>query len=160
MTNLRIGFGLDAHRLIEGKKLMLGGISIPFEMGLEGYSDADVLLHALCDALLGAAALGDLGVYFSDKDNVFKDLESSFFLEKVAGMIRNSGYEVGNIDTTLVLQRPKIQPYVSEMRKHIAGVLNIDISQVSVKATTTDGLGYEGREEGIAAYASVLITKK
>jgi len=160
MTDIRVGFGFDAHRLAEGKKLMLGGIYIPFEKGLEGHSDADVLLHAICDALLGAAALGNLGVHFPDKDDSYRAIESSFFLDRVVGMIRSAGYEVGNIDTTLVLQRPKIQPYVSEMRKHIAGVLNIDISQVSVKATTTEGLGFEGREEGITAYASVLIIKK
>ena len=159
MPDIRVGFGFDAHRLAEGKKLMLGGIYIPFEKGLDGHSDADVLLHAICDALLGAAALGDLGVHFSDKDDSYRDLESSFFLDRVAGMIRDAGFMVGNIDTTVALQKPRIQPYVLKMRRHIAGVLNIDVSQVSVKATTTEGLGYEGREEGIAAYASVLITK-
>ena len=157
--DFRIGFGFDAHQFVEGRKLMLGGVLVPFEKGLAGHSDADVLLHAVCDALLGAAALGDLGVHFSDKDDSYRDLESSFFLDRVAGMIRNSGYKVGNIDSTIVLQKPKIQPYIPRMRKHIAGVLNIDITQVSVKATTTEGLGYEGREEGIAAYASVLIHK-
>ena len=159
IPDIRIGFGFDAHPLAENRKLMLGGVFIPNGKGLAGHSDADALLHAICDALLGAAALGDLGVHFSDKDDSYRDLESSFFLDRVAGMIRYAGFKVGNIDTTVVLQRPKIQPYVLKMRKHIAEVLNIDISQVSVKATTTEKLGYEGREEGIAAYASVLIMK-
>lgn len=157
MPDFRVGFGFDTHPLVEGRKLILGGVFIPFEKGLAGHSDADVLLHAICDALLGAAALGDLGVHFSDKDNAYKDIESSIFLDRVAQMIRDAGYKIGNIDTTVVLQKPKIQPYILKMRKHIAEILSIDLMQVSVKATTTEGLGYEGREEGISAYATVLI---
>jgi len=159
MSDFRVGFGFDAHPLTSGRKLILGGVLIPFEKGLLGHSDADVLLHAISDALLGASALGDLGVHFPDKDDNFKDRESSFFLKSVAEMIANAGYKVGNIDSTLVLQRPKIQPYIAAMRKNIASGLNIDVSQVSVKATTTEQMGFTGREEGIAAYASVLIQK-
>lgn len=159
MEDFRVGFGFDAHPLVDGRRLMLGGIYIPFEKGLDGHSDADVLLHAISDALLGAAALGDLGFHFPDKDDTYRDLKSSVFLDRVAGMIRNAGYKVGNIDSTLVLQKPKIQPYISKMRKAIAEILNIDISRVSVKATTTEGLGYEGRKEGVSAYATVLIKK-
>lgn len=159
MPDIRVGFGFDAHPLVKGRKLVLGGVMIPFEKGLSGHSDADVLLHALADALLGAAALGDLGTHFPDQDDRFRNTESSFFLEKVAGMVRDAGFKAGNVDATLVLQNPKIQPYVSEMRKNIGKILNIGFSQVSVKATTTEGLGFTGQEQGVAAYAVVLIEK-
>ncbi len=159
MSDFRVGFGFDAHPLISGRKLILGGVLIPFDKGLSGHSDADVLLHAISDALLGAAALGDLGVHFSDEDDNFKDRESSFFLKRVADMINDAGFKIGNIDSTLVMEKPKIQPYISAMRETIAAVLNIDVSKVSVKATTTERMGFTGREEGISAYASVLIEK-
>ncbi len=157
MADFRVGFGFDAHRLTGGRKLVLGGVPIPYEKGLEGHSDADVLLHALCDALLGAAALGDLGVHFPDHDENFRDRESMFFLQQVREMLWEKGYDVGNVDATLVLQKPKIQPHIPGMRQKIARVLKIDVSRVSVKATTTEGMGFTGREEGIAAYATVLI---
>ncbi len=159
MSDFRVGFGFDAHPLTSGRKLILGGVLILFEKGLSGHSDADVLLHAISDALLGAAALGDLGVHFPDNDDNFKDRESSYFLKRVADMINSLGFKIGNIDSTLVMEKPKIQPYVSEMRRKIASILNIDDSQVSVKATTTERMGFTGRKEGIAAYASVLIEK-
>ncbi|MBE0650804.1 MAG: 2-C-methyl-D-erythritol 2,4-cyclodiphosphate synthase [Bacteroidales bacterium] len=159
MPDFRIGFGFDAHQFSEGRKLILGGVSIPFEKGLAGHSDADVLLHAISDALLGAAALDDLGTHFPDNDDNFKDKESSFFLRCVLEMVENEGFEIGNIDSTLVMQKPKIQPYISEMRKNIASIIKIDVSQVSIKAKTTEGMGFTGREEGIAAYATVLIRK-
>lgn len=159
MQQIRVGFGFDAHPLVKRRELMLGGVLIPFEKGLYGHSDADVLLHAISDALLGAAALGDMGTHFPDHDTRFKDMKSSFFLKEVAGMLREAGYKAENIDATVVLQKPKIQPYILKMRKHIATILNMDISRVSVKAATTEGLGYQGRGEGAAAYASVLISR-
>lgn len=159
MPDFRIGFGFDAHQFSEGRKLILGGVNIPFEKGLAGHSDADVLLHAISDALLGAAASGDLGMHFPDNDDNFKDKESSFFLKSVLEMVENEGFEIGNIDSTLVVQKPKIQPYIPEIRKNIASIIKVDVSKVSVKAKTTEGMGFTGREEGIAAYATVLIRK-
>jgi 2-C-methyl-D-erythritol 2,4-cyclodiphosphate synthase len=159
MSDFRVGFGFDAHPLTGGRKLILGGVNIPFEKGLDGHSDADVLLHAVCDALLGAAALGDLGIHFPDHKDDFKDQESSFFLKEVFEMVKNSGFEIGNLDSTLVLQSPKIQPYISEIRKNIATLLELDADRVSVKATTTERMGFTGRGEGVAAYATVLIRK-
>lgn len=159
MSDFRVGFGFDAHPLTGGRKLILGAVTIPFEKGLAGHSDADVLLHAVCDALLGAAALGDMGVHFPDHKEDFKDKESSFFLKSVFEMVTQAGFEVGNIDASLVLQKPKIQPYIPEMRKNMASVLKIEVDQVSVKAKTTEGMGFTGREEGVAAYATVLIRK-
>lgn len=154
---LRIGTGYDVHRLAAGRRLVLGGVDIPFRKGLLGHSDADVLLHAICDALLGAAALGDIGVHFPDKSEEFKDIDSRLLLERVSQIIRQQGWAVVNIDSTIIAQSPKLAPYITGMRTNIAETLNISLDQVSVKATTTEGLGYTGREEGIAAQAVVLI---
>ncbi len=153
----RIGIGTDVHALIENRRLMLGGVHVPFPKGLSGHSDADVLVHALCDALLGAAALGDLGSHFPDTNKKFKDADSLLLLKEVDKMIRNSGYQIGNIDAVIVAQKPKIAPFIPEMQKTLSGVLNISIHQVSIKATTTDDLGFVGREEGIAAQVVVLL---
>ena len=153
----RIGIGTDVHALKEGRKLMLGGVHVPFPKGLEGHSDADVLVHALCDALLGAAALGDLGNYFPDKDDRFKDADSLLLLKEVNKMIHTSGYQIGNIDAVIIAQKPKIAPFIPEMQKTLSGALNISIDRVSVKATTTEGLGFTGRGEGIAAQVVVLL---
>ncbi len=153
----RIGIGTDVHALKEGRKLMLGGVHVPFPKGLEGHSDADVLVHALCDALLGAAALGDLGNHFPDKDVRFKDADSLLLLKEVNKMIHTSGYQIGNIDAVIIAQKPKIAPFIPEMQKTLSGALNISIDRVSVKATTTEGLGFTGRGEGIAAQVVVLL---
>lgn len=154
---IRIGHGYDVHRLVPGRELWLGGILIPYEAGLEGHSDADVLIHAICDALLGALALGDIGKYFPDTNTAYKDIDSKVLLKKVKGMLNERGWEVINIDSTLLLEVPKLAPYIMDMRKTLAGLLQIDFSDVSVKATTTEGLGPEGRGEGISAHAVVLI---
>ncbi len=153
----RIGIGYDVHALAEGRKLMLGGVHIPFPKGLEGHSDADVLTHALCDALLGAAALGDLGNYFSDKDDRFKDADSLLLLKEVNRMIHTSDYQIGNIDAVIIAQKPKIAPFIPEIQKTLSGVLNVSVDRISIKATTTDGLGFAGRGEGIAAQVVVLL---
>jgi 2-C-methyl-D-erythritol 2,4-cyclodiphosphate synthase len=160
MEPFRIGFGYDVHPLKAGRKLILGGVEIPFEKGLDGHSDADVVLHALCDALLGSLALGDLGTYFPSDQEEYKDKSSSYFLEKVNEMITHAGYTIGNADITVVLQRPKILPYVTAIRKYIAGILKVPYQEISVKATTTEHLGMMGREEGAAAYAVVLVHKR
>ncbi len=153
----RIGIGYDVHALKEGRKLMLGGVHIPFSKGLAGHSDADVLVHALCDALLGAAALGDLGIHFPDRDEKFKDADSLFLLKEVDKMIYTAGYLIGNIDTVIIAQKPKMVPFIPEMQKALSGVLNISIDQISIKATTTEGLGFAGRGEGITAQVVVLL---
>ncbi len=155
--NFRIGFGYDVHRLQEGLPLWLGGVNIEHHAGALGHSDADVLLHAICDALLGAAALGDIGEHFPDTDPAYKGISSSILLQETIQMIRSKGYEIGNIDTTVCLQTPKIKPYIPEMRKQIAQVLNVNEEVISVKATTEERLGFTGREEGISAYAVALI---
>jgi 2-C-methyl-D-erythritol 2,4-cyclodiphosphate synthase len=155
--NFRIGFGYDVHRLQEGIPFWLGGIEIEHHKGALGHSDADVLLHAICDALLGAAALGDIGEHFPDTDPAYKGISSSILLQRTIELIRSKGYEVGNIDSTVCLQTPKIKPYIPEMRKQIAQIMNVDEGAVSVKATTEEKLGFTGREEGISAYAVVLI---
>ncbi len=155
----RTGIGFDVHAFAENRKLIIGGIEIPFEKGLEGHSDADVLLHAICDALLGSLALGDIGKHFPDTDPKFKDADSIQLLSKVYEMVESKGYELGNLDAVLILQRPKISPYVEKMREKIASTLNIDIDKISIKATTTEKLGFTGREEGVAAMATVLVTK-
>ena len=154
---LRIGYGYDVHRLVEGRKLMLGGVHIPFAQGLDGHSDADVLLHAICDAILGALALGDIGVHFPDADRRFKDIASLELLSRVVSMAEERGYAVGNIDVSLVAERPKIAAYTGTMRENIAGAAHIASDRVSIKATTAEGLGAMGRGEGIAAYAVVLM---
>jgi 2-C-methyl-D-erythritol 2,4-cyclodiphosphate synthase len=150
---MRIGFGYDVHCFAEGRDLWLGGIKIPHHKGLLGHSDADVLIHAICDALLGAAALGDIGKHFPDTDAKFKGIDSKILLTETRNLILYSGFKIQNIDTTIVLQ----SPYLDLMRSTLSGLLNIDLSLVSVKATTTERLGFEGREEGISAYAVVLL---
>lgn len=155
----RIGFGYDVHPLVAGQKLMLGGVEIPHEKGLSGHSDADVLIHALCDALLGALALGDIGSHFPAEDIRYKGREGSYFLEAVKTLVTEAGYRIGNVDVTVVLQRPKIQPYVLAMRETVAFILEIPVEKVSVKATTTEHLGMTGREEAAAAYAVALLQK-
>lgn len=155
--SVRIGYGYDIHRLVAGRKLMLGGVHIPFAQGLDGYSDADVLLHAICDAILGALALGDIGVHFPDTDSRFKDIASMELLSRVVHMAREKGYAVGNVDVSLVAERPKIAAYTVKMRENIAKASGIASDRVSIKATTAEGLGPVGRGEGIAAHAVVLM---
>jgi 2-C-methyl-D-erythritol 2,4-cyclodiphosphate synthase len=155
----RIGFGFDVHRFTPGRPLILGGIEIPFHSGLAGHSDADVLSHALGDALLGAASLGDLGHHFPDSDPEYKGFSSLKLLEKIKDLIFRAGYQIGNIDTTVVAQEPKLAPFVVDMQKALSPVLQISMDQISIKATTTEGLGYTGRREGIAAYAVALLVK-
>jgi 2-C-methyl-D-erythritol 2,4-cyclodiphosphate synthase len=154
----RIGHGFDVHKLVEGRKLILGGVEIPSAKGLLGHSDADVLLHAICDALLGAAALGDIGKHFPDTDARYKGISSLKLLQHVGELLSTSGYSVGNIDSTLVLEKPKIAPHVEMMREKIAVALKISASQVSVKATTNEGMGFIGVGEGAVAYAVAMIT--
>lgn len=150
---VRIGIGYDVHRLVEGRRLVIGGVEIPYEKGLLGHSDADVLLHAICDALLGAAGLGDIGRHFPDSDASFKDISSLKLLAEVRRLIRERGFVANNIDASIVAERPKIAPYIREMVSNIASAAGVDSSFVNVKATTTEGLGFAGRGEGIAAYA-------
>ena len=154
---MRIGHGYDVHKLVGGRKCIIGGVDIPSDVGLLGHSDADVLLHAICDALLGAAALGDIGKHFPPNDDAFKDADSRLLLKKVLKLIKNAGYTVGNIDATIVAQKPKMAPYIDEMRKNIANDLGVDISFVSVKATTEEGLGFTGEGHGISAHAVCII---
>lgn len=153
----RIGVGYDVHRLVEGRRLVLGGVEIPYHRGLLGHSDADVLCHAIGDALLGAAALGDLGAHFPDDDPTYAGVSSLKLLHDIAGKLREAGYQVANVDATLVAQAPKLAPYVEQMRQNIAEALEVEVSAVSVKATTTEGLGFAGRGDGMAAHASVLL---
>lgn len=157
---MRIGFGYDVHALTEGRKLILGGVDIPHEKGLLGHSDADVLIHAIMDSLLGAAALGDIGKHFPDNDNSFKDIDSMLLLSKTKDILADNGFIINNIDSTIVAQAPKVAPYIETMRSNIAQTLNIDISKVSVKATTTEHLGFEGRKEGISAYSAATVLEK
>ena len=154
---MRIGMGYDVHRLVENRDLILGGVKIPHKTGLLGHSDADVLLHAVADALLGAAALGDIGRHFPDTDEKYKGADSLVLLGKVAELIGEKGYGVGNVDATIVAEKPKLAPYIDEMRKNIANVLNVTVDNVNVKATTEEKLGFTGSEEGISAYAVALI---
>jgi 2-C-methyl-D-erythritol 2,4-cyclodiphosphate synthase len=155
----RIGSGVDFHKLAEGRELWIGGIKIPHQKGAIGHSDADVLLHAVCDALLGAACLGDIGEHFPDTDETYKNIDSKILLQKVIALIKKEGYTVVNIDSTLCLQSPKIKPYVSSMQKAMAAILDISEKNISIKATTTEQLGFVGREEGLVAYATVLLEK-
>ena len=157
---MRIGMGYDVHRLVEGRKLILGGVEIPYEKGLLGHSDADVLVHALMDALLGAAALGDIGKLFPDNEQKFKDIDSMLLLKEVGNVLAEHNYSISNIDTTVVAQRPKLAPFIGQMRQRIAQVLNISEDKVSIKATTTEGLGFTGEGLGIAAYGVCLIEDK
>ena len=154
---MRIGQGYDVHRLTEGRKLIIGGVEIPYEKGVDGHSDADVLLHAIMDALLGAAALGDIGLLFPDTDERFSGADSLKLLQKVKDVLDEKGYSICNIDATVIAQEPKLRPYIDLMRQNIAETLKMDVSQVSVKATTEEHLGFTGRKEGIAAQAVVLI---
>lgn len=158
-SEYRTGIGFDVHAFAENRKLIIGGIVIPFEKGLAGYSDADVLLHAICDALLGSLALGDIGKHFPDTDPKFKNADSTKLLTEVYKLVEAKGYELVNIDSMILLEKPKISPYIEQMRERIASILNSDIDKISVKATTTERLGFTGREEGVAATATVLIKK-
>lgn len=154
---MRVGFGYDVHRLVPGRVLILGGVEIPHEVGLLGHSDADVLLHAICDAMIGAAALGDIGKHFPDTSSEFKGISSLILLERTAALLRSRGFQVQNIDSTIVAQRPKLSPFITQMVSRISGAVGIAADCVNVKATTTETLGFSGREEGIAAYAVVLV---
>lgn len=160
MSGFRVGIGFDVHKFAVGRKLILGGVEIPAEKGLEGHSDADVLLHAICDALLGAAALGDIGKHFPNTDDKYKNISSLILLEKTNELITNENFVVANIDSTIIAERPKLLPYIEEMTEKISEVLKINKSQISVKATTSEKLGFTGREEGIVAMAVALIYSK
>lgn len=157
---MRIGHGYDVHKLVEGRKLIVGGVDIPYELGLLGHSDADVLLHAISDAILGAAALGDIGGMFPDTDEKWKGADSLVLLEAVVKRVNDEGYVIENIDSTLIAQQPKMKPYILSMRENIANACGIDVSHVSVKATTEEQLGFTGRKEGISAHAVVLLNNK
>lgn len=157
---MRIGFGFDVHRLSEGYDLWLGGIKIPHMKGAVGHSDADVLLHAICDAILGALALGDIGKHFPDTDAKYKGIDSKLLLEHVINLVHQKGYKVGNIDATLCLEKPKIMPYVEQMRACIASICHVTVDEISVKATTNEKLGYIGNEDGVNAYAVALMIKQ
>ncbi|MCP4992317.1 MAG: 2-C-methyl-D-erythritol 2,4-cyclodiphosphate synthase [Gammaproteobacteria bacterium] len=154
---MRIGHGYDAHRFVQGRPLVLGGVTLPHDQGLEAHSDGDVLIHALCDALLGAAALGDIGHHFPDSDLEYKGIDSRVLLKKVVIALREHGYRVGNADITLIAQQPKISPHISAMRELLAMDMEVDLYQVNVKATTTEGMGFVGRVEGISCHAMVLL---
>lgn len=156
---MRVGIGYDVHRLVEGRKLILGGVDIAHEVGLLGHSDADVLLHAISDALLGAAALGDIGKHFPDSDPAYKGISSVVLLSHVGRLLHKHGYAVGNVDATIVAQAPKLAPYIDAMRANIAEALDVAVDQISVKATTTEGLGFAGTKEGIASYAVALLVR-
>jgi len=156
----KIGFGYDVHKFAEDRKLILGGVEIPFEKGLLGHSDADVLLHSICDAILGALALGDIGIHFPDSDPKYLNADSKELLNHIYYLMKDFHYEVGNVDSTILLERPKLASYIPDMRKIIANILNITIDQISVKATTSEGLGFVGHEEGCAAQAVVLLIKQ
>lgn len=157
---MRIGHGYDVHRLVEGRKLILGGVDISWEKGLDGHSDADVLVHAIMDALLGAAALGDIGRHFPDTDPSYKGADSLWLLEKVWAMLREKGYTLGNLDATILAQKPKLAPHIPQMVKNIAGILNVPEDRINIKATTEEKLGFTGREEGMAAHAVCLLTER
>ena len=154
---MRVGFGYDVHSLAEGETLWLGGILIPHYKGTVAHSDGDVLIHAVCDAMLGAAKLRDIGYHFPDTSSEFKNVDSKLLLKKCLELVIAKGYRIGNIDVTIAVQTPKLKEYIPEMEKTIAGILNIDVDDVSIKATTTEKLGFEGREEGISTYAVVLL---
>lgn len=159
MSDMRIGHGYDVHRLVEGRKLILGGVDIPWEKGLLGHSDADVLTHAVMDALLGAAGLGDIGKHFPDTDPAYAGADSVKLLEHVAGLLREQGFAVGNVDATILAQRPKLAPHIPLMRDNLARAMGIDPGRVNVKATTEEGLGFTGSGEGMAAHGVALIEK-
>ena len=154
---IRIGFGVDFHQLAEGRPLMIGGVHIPHDKGSVGHSDADVLLHAICDAALGAAALGDIGVHFPDTDKSYKNIDSKILLQRTIELVKSKGYKIVNIDSTLCLEQPKIKNYVPQMQEVIASIAGIETADVSIKATTTEKMGFVGREEGLVAYAAILL---
>lgn len=154
---MRIGTGYDVHELVEGRRLVLGGIEIPFEKGLLGHSDADVLIHAVMDSILGALALGDIGLLFPDTDMKYKDIDSKILLKRVVEVMKENNFQIGNVDVVVMAQRPKLRPYIDEMRSVISEILLTDVKNVSIKATTTEKLGFVGREEGIAAQAVVIL---
>lgn len=156
---IRVGLGYDVHRLVEGRELWLGGVKIEHTLGLEGHSDADVAIHALCDAILGAAALRDIGYHFPPNDNKFKNIDSKLLLKDVVKIVKEKGYKIGNADITICAERPKINPHIPSMVETLAPILEVEKDDVSIKATTTEKLGFVGKEEGIAAHAVVLIEK-
>ncbi|MDR7857800.1 2-C-methyl-D-erythritol 2,4-cyclodiphosphate synthase [Tissierella sp.] len=157
---MRIGLGYDVHQLVDDRKLIIGGIDIPFEKGLLGHSDADVLVHAIMDSILGALGLGDIGKHFPDTDNKYKDISSIYLLSQVNILMNEMGYNIGNIDATIVAQRPKMAPHIEDMRNIIGETLNTAIENINIKATTTEWLGFEGREEGISSYSVCLLEKR
>lgn len=156
---MRIGFGYDVHEITDGRKLIIGGVEIPYEKGLLGHSDADVLLHAICDALLGALALGDIGKHFPNNDPAYKNADSKILLSETFKMIKERGYVLSNLDSTVILEEPKLMKHIEEMRSRIAEILDAEPDQISIKATTSEKMGFVGRKEGAAAYATVLIMK-
>jgi 2-C-methyl-D-erythritol 2,4-cyclodiphosphate synthase len=158
-AGFRIGQGVDFHQLAEGRELWLGGVKIEHSKGAVGHSDADVLLHAICDAMLGAACLGDIGTHFPDTDQAYKNIDSKILLQRTVALIQEQGYTIVNIDSTLCLEKPKIKPYVPQMQETIAGICGLTTSDVSIKATTTERMGFVGREEGLVAYATVLLQR-
>ena len=155
----RIGFGVDYHQLTEDRDLWIGGVKIPHHKGAKGHSDADVLLHAICDAILGAACLGDIGVHFPDTSSEFKNIDSKILLKRSFDLVREEGYTIVNIDSTLCLQEPKIKPFVPSMQEAIASILELTVRDISIKATTTEKMGFVGREEGLVAYATILLMR-
>jgi 2-C-methyl-D-erythritol 2,4-cyclodiphosphate synthase len=159
-NNFRTGIGFDVHAFAEGRKLIIGGVEIPFDKGLQGHSDADVLLHAISDALLGALALGDIGKHFPDTDTKFKDADSTILLKEVYRLVRERGYVLGNIDSIIAIEKPKLASHVSKMENKIAEILGTETENISIKATTTEKLGFVGRGEGVSAFATVLLIKK
>ncbi len=156
---IRIGYGIDFHQLVAGRDLWIGGIKIPHDKGSLGHSDGDVLLHAICDAMLGALGLGDIGTHFPDTSDKYKDIDSKILLKESFELIKQKGYTIVNIDSSLCLQKPKIKPYIAEMQQTIASVLNLAVADVSIKATTTEEMGFVGREEGLTAHAVILLQK-
>ena len=156
---IRIGLGFDVHKLVEGRDLWMGGVKIPHTLGLLGHSDADVLIHAICDAILGAANMRDIGYHFPDTAVEYKDIDSKILLKKTVALVRGKGYEIGNIDATICAERPKMNPHIPEMQRVLSEVMSIDVDDISIKATTTEKLGFTGREEGISAYAVALIER-
>ena len=160
MTKIRVGFGYDVHRLVEGRELWLGGIRLEYDKGLLGHSDADVLIHAICDALLGAANMRDIGYHFPDTAGEFENIDSKILLKKTVQLIATKGYRVGNIDVTVCAERPKLNPHIPQMKQTLAAVMGVEEDDVSIKATTTEKLGFTGRQEGISAYATVLIERE
>lgn len=157
---MRVGIGYDAHQMTEGRPLILGGVKVPFDKGLEGWSDADVLVHAIMDALLGAAALGDIGSYFPPNDPAYKGISSITLLSRVSGLLKAQGWRIGNIDATIIAERPLLRPFIAQMKQNIGRALSISEEQIGIKATTNEGMGFTGRGEGIASYAVALLEKR